>query len=218
VLAVLHGLRVRPQDRTVYPFPNTDTADRWPELTKAAERNGALWAPLLTSAAPVVSQIADLARSAGFQPDDEVISHGDIDQKNLIAGPAGPVLCDWDLAVPVVPCRELADVALSLGCWRDLGIARAVVHAYRAPGGAVTAFEAPDLGPSLMSGLDWIAFNIERAIGLRPATLDEAELAQTLVPGLLTDLPNQVGTAMRLGELLLPEGRLNITLREPGLT
>ncbi|MDR2987475.1 MAG: aminoglycoside phosphotransferase family protein, partial [Nocardiopsaceae bacterium] len=156
MLAVLHGLRVRAQDRTVYPFPNTDVADRWSDLTRAAERRNAHWASLLTAAAPAVSQIADLARSAGFLPDHEVISHGDIDQKNLIASADGPVLCDWDLAVPVVPRRELADVALSLGLWRDFGIARAVVDGYRAAGGADIAFEPHDLGPSLISGLDWI--------------------------------------------------------------
>ncbi|MDR2983323.1 MAG: hypothetical protein LBV34_00645, partial [Nocardiopsaceae bacterium] len=62
-----------------------------------------------------------------------------------------------------------------------------------------------DLGPSLISGLDWIAFNIERAIGLRPATTGETDLAETLVPGLLTGIPRQLGAAMRLGELLLPD-------------
>jgi len=202
VLAVLHGLQVRPQDRGMYPFPNTDTADRWPELTAEAERHRASWAELLTTAGQAVSQIADLARSAGFLPEQELISHGDIDQKNLIASPAGPVLCDWDLAAPVVPRRELADVALSLGCWRDVSIARAVVDAYRAAGGTDTAFEPPDVGPSLMVGLDWIAFNVERAIGLRPATPDEAQLARRLIPRLLAGLPDSVGAAMRLEDVL----------------
>jgi Ser/Thr protein kinase RdoA (MazF antagonist) len=32
VLATLHRLGVQPGDRTVFPVPNTETADRWPEL------------------------------------------------------------------------------------------------------------------------------------------------------------------------------------------
>ena len=92
VLALLHGLAVRPQDRNLYPYPNTDIADSWPDLVVHAERHEAPWAQLLSAATPAVSQIAELARSAGFLPEQEVISHGDIDQKNLIAGLPGPVL------------------------------------------------------------------------------------------------------------------------------
>src|SRR5207245_10824907 len=119
-------------------------------------------------AAPGVSLIAELGRSVTFVPEQEVLSHGDIDQKNLIASQDGLVLCDWDLVVPVVPRRELADVALSLACWHDVGIAHMLVDSYRDAGGEVPGFEPPDIGQSLASGLDWIAFNVERPIGLRP--------------------------------------------------
>ncbi len=119
----------------MFPVPNTGPASRWTELTDAAEWSGAAWARLLRAAAPAVSQIAELVRTAGYLPDQEVMTHGDIDQKNLIASAPGPVLCDWDLAVPLVPRRELADVALSLACWDDTRIAREVVRAYRRAGG-----------------------------------------------------------------------------------
>jgi hypothetical protein len=76
------------------------------------------------------------------------------------------------------------------------------VDAYRAASGTDTSFELPDLGPSLMVGLDWIAFNVERAIGVRPATPAEAQLARRLVPGLLAGLPDSVGAAMRLDDVL----------------
>lgn len=202
VLAVLHGLGVRPQDRTVFLVPNTDTADRWTELTDAAERTGAAWARLLGAAAPAVSLMAELARTAGFLPDQEVMSHGDIDQKNLIAAATGPVLCDWDLAAPVVPRRELADVAMSLACWHDISVAREVVRSYRLAGGDDTSFEPSDLGQCLMTGLDWIAFNVERAIGLRPATVAETALARKLAPELLAAIPHEVSVAIRVGDVL----------------
>lgn len=202
VLANLHGLRIRPQDRTMFPVPNTDTASRWTELTDAAEWSGAACARLLRAAAPAVSQIAELVRTAGYLPDQEVMTHGDIDQKNLIASAPGPVLCDWDLAVPLVPRRELADVALSLACWDDTRIAREVVRAYRRAGGDDTPFDPSDLGQSLMTGLDWIAFNVERATGLRPATLAERALAHELAPQLLAAIPNQVSVALRITDVL----------------
>ena len=65
------------------------------------------------------------------------MTHGDIDQKNIVCGPGGPVLCDWDVAMPLVPRRELADVAMSMAGWQQPAIAREVLRGYRAAGGEV---------------------------------------------------------------------------------
>lgn len=204
VLATLHGLRIRPGDRSLFPVPSTETAGRWPELAAAAQRSGVAWAHLLRAAEPAVAMIAELAESAGYRPGQEVITHGDIDQKNLIATARGPVLCDWDLAVPLVPRRELADVAVSLGCWENFAVSREVLRSYRQAGGDDTPVGPPDLGQPLMTGLDWAAFNVERALGLRPATEPEAVLARTLTPGLLAAIPHQVSVAMRISGILNP--------------
>jgi aminoglycoside phosphotransferase (APT) family kinase protein len=202
VLATLHGLAVRPHDRSVFPVPDTENAGRWPELADAARRSGADWARQMTAVAPSVSLIAELAQSSGSRPGDEVMSHGDIDQKNLISAARGPVLCDWDVAMPMVPVRELADVAMSLACWHDFSIAREVVRAYRASGGNDTRITPSDLGQPMMTGLDWVVFNVERALGRRPASPSEAALARELVPTLLAAIPGQVAIALRITDIL----------------
>jgi aminoglycoside phosphotransferase (APT) family kinase protein len=201
-LATLHGLRARPRDRSLFPLPSTGTASRWPQLAEAAQRRGAAWAHQLTKAASSVSLIADLATSAGHRPDQELMTHGDIDQKNLITTTHGPELCDWDLAAPLVPRRELADVAMSLACWDNFTISRAVIRSYRRAGGDDTPIEPPDLGQPLTIGLDWTAFNVERAIGLRPATPAETTLARKLAPELLATIPHHVSLAMHIGDIL----------------
>jgi hypothetical protein len=134
-------------------------------------------------------------------PDQEVITHG-TSTKNLIATAQGPVLCDWDLATPLVPRRELADVALSLGCWENFAVSRQVLRSYRQAGGDDTPIGPADLGQPLMIGVDWAAFNVERAIGLRPATEAETTLARELTPGLLAAIPHQAGVTMRIGDIL----------------
>ncbi|MGH9032852.1 MAG: phosphotransferase, partial [Acidimicrobiia bacterium] len=166
-LATLHELAIRPSDRSLFPKPNTDTADRWSGLTAAATRAKASWARRLADVEDAVRVIAALARAGGHRPDEEVMTHGDVDRKNLVLSPTGPVLCDWDVAVPLVPRRELADAALSLGAWKRANTPREVVAAYRAARSTQVDIEPADLGQSMMSGLDWIAFNVERAIGLR---------------------------------------------------
>ena len=203
-LATLHGLRARPRDRSLFPVPSTVTASRWPELAQAAQLSGMAWAHLLTAAAPAVAVIAELATSAGYRPDQEVLTHGDVDQKNLITTTHGPVLCDWDLATPLVPRRELADVAMSLGCWENLAVSRQVLRSYHQAGGDTAQIEPPDLGQPLMTGLDWAAFNVERATGLRPATATETTLARKITPGLLAAIPHQVSVTMRISDILNP--------------
>lgn len=202
VLATLHGLAIKPADRTMFPVLTTDNALRWPELTEAAQRSGADWAALMPAAATSVALVADLAQSSNYRPDEEVMSHGDIDQKNLIVTSSGPVLCDWDLAMPLAPRRELAVVAMSLAGWQDERIAREVARAYRARGGDDTDIVPSDLGWPLMSGIDWTVFNIERVLGQRPATPAEVAQAAHLVPELLGLVRPQVGCAVRIANIL----------------
>jgi hypothetical protein len=77
----------------------------------------------------------------------------------VLIGPSGPLLCDWDVASPVVPRRELADVALAFAGWSEPLIARTVVAAYGAAGGDVPYVVSDDLGAPLATSLDWIALN-----------------------------------------------------------
>jgi aminoglycoside phosphotransferase (APT) family kinase protein len=156
----------------------------------------------LAEASDTVAAMADLARTTVPRPEAEVMSHGDLDQTNVIVTAGGPVLCDWDVCAPQVPVRELADVALSMADWTRFDIARAVVGSYRAAGGTDATIEPADLGPQLMAGLDWIAFNAERALGIRPATAQEVALGNHLVPGLLARLPERMTVAGRLPDLL----------------
>ncbi len=201
-LASLHALSVPTSDRTLFPGHDTVTADRWPELVELSERLGASWSTQLAEAIDTVAAMAALARTTVPRPEAEVMSHGDLDQKNVIIAAVGPVLCDWDVCAPQVPIRELADVALAMADWTRFDIARAAVGSYRAVGGTDAAIQPADLGPQLMAGLDWIAFNVERALGIRPATAQEVALGNHLVPGLVARLPERMTVARRLPDLL----------------
>lgn len=199
-VAVLHGLGCTPPDPGVFPAPTTDSAGGWPRLVDLARRLRPEWVDPLVSAAPAVRRGTELFLAAADEP--AVMSHADVDQKNLLLTAASPVLCDWDAAAPVVPRRELAEAALSMGAWRDFEVARLVVRTYRDAGGDDSPFSPADLGPSLMASLDWVAFNVERALGARPATPAERALSAGIVPGLLQELPADVRVAEDVARLL----------------
>jgi hypothetical protein len=106
-----------------------------------------------------------------------------------------------EAAAPAVAL--IADVAMSLAAWTDLGIAREVIRSYRAGGGDDTTIEPPDLGQSMMIGLDWVAFNVERACGQqtrrRPAWLASADQPGSRPgPGFPAAIPVQAVAAARI--------------------
>jgi Ser/Thr protein kinase RdoA (MazF antagonist) len=102
VLARLHRMELRPRDRGVFPIPDAPAAREWSRLADAAARAGVPWAAAFLAVQPDVDTIARLVRSGGHRPAEEVMSHADVDQKNVLLGRSGPLLCDWDVASPVV--------------------------------------------------------------------------------------------------------------------
>ena len=195
-LATLHGLGLEPLDASLFPVASTGSVRAWPDLLAAARSAGAPWAQALAATADAVDRAGNLLVSPVAQP--TVLSHGDFAVKNLLVTPMGPVLCDWDVAMPRVVAWDLTDVAVSLAGWRSREVARSVRSAYAAAGGSITVPKPQDLGPTLMVRLDFVSLLIHRALGLRPATAADQAAAHAQLPGLLTEIPHQVSVAETL--------------------
>ena len=203
VLARLHRLGLPVEDPSLYPEPHATGPDEWSRLRAAAIGARAPWATLLSVVDPLLGRIAGLTLAAAARQSEAVMTHGDLDAKNIVLSTGGgPHLCDWDVAGPWRPAAELADAALSLGGWSELPVSRAVLAAYGAAGGRVPRFDPEDLGFSLGKSLDWLVFNVERAIGVRPAPPDAARLGSELVPGLIETLGRQLEMAEEVGDRL----------------
>ena len=76
------------------------------------------------------------------------------------------------------------------------------MRGYRTAGGEVAVIGPANLGRTLMISLDWIALNVGRATGSRPASPAEAALGDRLVPGLLASIPAQLELARRADDIL----------------
>lgn len=200
-MATIHRLALQPTRPEVFPARDAGSAHRWPELLDQIASARVTWEGLARNATAAVREIAELHRAAVEEP--MLMGHRDIDQKNILLDGVGPALCDWDVAGPVRPRAEVADVAVSMARWERWGIARATIDAYRQAGGEIDAITPVDLAPMLLSGLDWIVMNIDRSLGADRSPADRA-LGTRLAPELLGALPGRVATAMRIGELLAP--------------
>ena len=195
IVACIHGLGALPLRPELYDSRSRRaTADSWPDLVSRARAAEAPWADQLDAAEHLVHRadalLVDDASAA-------VLSHGDIDQTNLLATGAGLNLVDWDVVLPVVPAHDLARAALTMASWRAPAVARAVVDGYRRTTGSGIALQPTDLGPALSSRLGWIRFGVDRYADARGSATalrhDEPDIA-----ALLDDLDRRVTIAERL--------------------
>jgi aminoglycoside phosphotransferase (APT) family kinase protein len=193
-LAALHGLALKPERPDLYAGrTGLTTAAVWPDLVARSRAAAAPWADALEVAEPVARRASGLLVD-GDRP--QVLVHGDVDQKNLLVGPAGPLLLDWDVVLPAVPAPDLAHAAVTMAAWRDARVAGAVVSAYAAASGTAYDPRPGDLGPALASRLGWIRFTVDRALdthartGAWPADAPDVE-------GLLVDLERRTSLAER---------------------
>jgi Ser/Thr protein kinase RdoA (MazF antagonist) len=191
-LARIHGLRHVPGRTDVFPAMTRDTIDGWDALvSRLADHDQAL-AKQAATAAPAVHRIGELVGRSMIDFSGQPMSHGDVDQKNLILTVSGPMLCDWDVSAPWPPRQELARTALSLAAWKVPGVARAVIAGYRGAGGQAYEIVPEDLGVDISVGLDWTVLCLERASGLRDDGEQRGREATESVPRLLAELDGRL--------------------------
>ena len=199
-LAQVHALALQPRDPLLFPLPSTASADAWPELVTKAREARVPWAGDLARTQAAVVRSADLLRPVGERP--MVMSHGDLRPTNVLVTSSGPLLCDWDVAMPRVPGWDLTGVAVAFADWRESQSARSVLSGYAEAGGEVGTAVPEHLGPTLAARLDFVSLCIHRALGLRPATPRERADAHAVLPDVLRRLPAQVELAESIRDWL----------------
>ncbi|GAA4019705.1 phosphotransferase enzyme family protein [Streptomyces plumbiresistens] len=108
----------------------------WEQLHKETQRAGMPWADALGRF--IATSAAELARYVTPSgPGGLVTSHLDMQPQNVLVGPSGPVLLDWDNAGVISAERELARAVYVWAGGNDFHAdsARQLVRAYRDAGG-----------------------------------------------------------------------------------
>lgn len=143
-LAILHRAGEGASRQPSSWYERCPQAAEWETLHKEVRRAGMPWSEALgrfiaTSAAELAAHVTPSA------PGDAVTSHLDMQPQNVLIGPAGPVLLDWDNAGPISAERELARAVYvwSGGNRFRADSARRLVRAYVEAG-----------GPAVIKGVD----------------------------------------------------------------
>ena len=191
-LAIAHGLRALPSRSDVFPKP---TDDGWADLVVALRRAGSPYARMAERVAPEIACVREWFADRTVDDTSRVMSHGDIDQKNLLLAHGVPWLVDWDVAMPWSPTEEVLRTALSLAVWRERPVVRTFFAAYQDAGGM-----PPDPTPELFSldlviGIDWLDRCLRIASGLQDASQHRIDEAHHEARRGLHQLPARVAIA-----------------------
>ncbi len=156
--------------------------DEWVLLARRGAAVDLPWAAALRDLQPsLVIWNARYRRSIGALLKTQVISHRDLDQKNVLwPDERSPIVVDWESAGSINPAVELADAALN---WSGLAVGepdqhvfQAVLAGYRATGAVIHDEPRDALYANLARWLSWLKFNIMRSLGEAAANAAECEL------------------------------------------
>lgn len=164
LLRQLHGLTPPTSSEASEPME-----DNWADFLAQSKAQQASWAPALEKMLPALSaQTAAVNAAAPILSRKAVLSHRDLDPKNVLWQQESPLLIDWEAAGPVNPLQELLDDALY---WSDNGRDTkrfaAMLAGYSEAGKPDTsAAECRAAADGLPEGrLGWLQYNLRRALG-----------------------------------------------------
>jgi Ser/Thr protein kinase RdoA (MazF antagonist) len=174
MLARMHESDIRvPQLQDMPELPLT--AQRLIDLVQLARERNVRESRLLESRLDDLIEIVELqAPAAAVLRRHQVISHGDLDHKNVLWDDSGaPLIIDWESARRLNPTYELLLEALDWGgitAHFETKPFATFLEAYLDAGGRIVADEVPAVADAIQgTWVIWLMYNVGRAVGLHDA-------------------------------------------------
>lgn len=175
-LGRLHGLSVA---TTGFSQPDTSSMPiDWNGYIEEGKRQQSDWLQLLVEEQEQLQRLERLAQEAKLQlSTDWIVSHRDLDPKNVLWTTNGPVLIDWESAGLIHRAVDVFETACYWSKHKDDTFDRDRFNAVLA--GYTINQRLPDvdwlhvIDISVQGKLDWLKFNLDRSLGKR--SVPEAE-------------------------------------------
>lgn len=124
--------------------------------------------------------------------EDQVISHRDLDPKNVMWQGSNPYLIDWEAAGYVNPYQELLEV---LNYWANDGNGGLHKNYFMALLNTYSKYKCLDevnwdavFDSGYEGMLGWLEYNLKRALGIEASSEDEIKMGEQQVIGTITEL------------------------------
>ncbi len=173
----------------------------WEDVLKKVRHAGLPWSDEL--ARFVATSAPRLAHwVTPTTPGDLVTSHLDLRPQNVLTGPDGPVLLDWDNAGPISAEREFARAVYVWSGGNEVNIesARRLARAYRDAGGRAVLTGPESFSMLFATDLNYIHVQAECAVD-PDVTAAQREFAGNQVVSCLRDVPDLAAVALLVAAL-----------------
>ena len=181
---IAHMYSLPHQDFPELELPDWEpfSEDEWDMLTFQASDRDIPWAQQVRNALPLLVEWSKLATEANtILRRTSVISHRDLDQKNVIwRDAASPIFIDWEAAGLTNPTMDVVGAALywsgqSVQPPRE-GSFHALLEGYVSSGGVIHDPGIVALHGVLGNWLAWLLFNMHRSLGESINSEEERQL------------------------------------------
>jgi Ser/Thr protein kinase RdoA (MazF antagonist) len=121
-----------------------------------------------------------------------VISHNDLDPKNVLWNGMTPTLIDWECASYINPMQDLVETSLYWATNDSGNVVKAhflaFIHAYKKKAGALEADWRSVLTCGFAGKLGWLAYSLRRSLGIESSDAAEQRLGTEQVTSTLQAL------------------------------
>lgn len=175
VVALLHSIKLDAKELKTSEIKFV-SIDQWKELLTQIALKELSWKNSFSSLLPKVLELTPLiVKGLEKMTKNQVISHRDLDPKNVIWVESQPFLIDWESVGFVNPGQELASLALDWSEGTNQEHFSAMIKAYR----QIKQIEEQEIVDGLLGSLNnklrWLEFNIRRSLGI--VTQDQGEIS-----------------------------------------
>jgi len=158
----------------------------WNYYLQRGKENDSMWVNLMLE---VVDRLYEWSTQAEISlrllATDMVISHRDLDSKNVMWSKGKPIIIDWEAAGYVNPMAELIETAIY---WSENEIGNinkekflAFICGYKNIYGALNANWKVVLFNGFLGKLGWLEYNLKRSLGIECSDEEEQNLGTTQV-------------------------------------
>lgn len=167
-LGRLHGLSV---ETTGFSKPDTSSMPiDWNGYLEEGKRQQSEWLYILIEEQKRLQRLERLAKEAKLQlPADWIVSHRDLDPKNVLWTTNGPVLIDWESAGVIHRAVDLFETACYWSKRRDDAFDRdrfsTFLDGYQTEQSLPIVDWVYIIDISVQGKLDWLKFNLDRSLG-----------------------------------------------------
>jgi thiamine kinase-like enzyme len=188
VLADIHHtdfqeLRIEPEETEVRPSVD------WNAYLKKGQVMEAEWVKSFEDIIENLYEWDALAREAETRfGNDRVMSHRDLDPKNVMWVQGEPVVIDWESAGFIHPMHDLIETALYWSGTSDQDRFSAFISGYKGEIAAITSDWEAVLANGFSGKLGWLEYNLKRALWLECTDEEEQRLGTRQVSETIGEL------------------------------